>query len=289
MVKCRKRLQRIARTGELLRAAVPQLERGIGRNDVAQRHRLSLGWQRRGRKLHNCRHQLLVDGIHLVDVDVADFLVLLQIEARVETFVTRLRNHIAAAQYAVGQEDVDVALDVQRHLRACVSRINGDHQACLDVFGLQYPGERQGTKSAHRMTDQDDRSGIVTVIADSLIRDQPANGEFVDVSPDAGFFEALGQAVHPARKDRPECAAEQVDARLRLDHGWRCDGGGRRGSSGGACDRSGERQIATGREDAGGKSHPDHHGRNLRRTAHAVPSAILGVHAHPNATQRLCG
>jgi hypothetical protein len=76
------------------------------------------------------------------------------------------------------------------------------------------------------MTDQDDRSGIVTVIADSLIRDQPANGEFVDVSSDAGFFETLGQAVHSARKDRPERAAEQVDARLRLGRGWRCDGGG---------------------------------------------------------------
>ena len=83
------------------------------------------------------------------------------------------------------------------------------------------PGERQGAQSAHRMTDQDDRSGIVTEIADGLIRDQPANGEFVDVSPDAGFFEALGQAVHPARKDRAERAAEQVDARLRLGRGWR--------------------------------------------------------------------
>ena len=73
MVKCCKPLQCIARTGELLRAAVPQLDWGIGRNNVAQRHRLSLGWQRRGRKLRNCRHQLFVDGIHLVDVDVGDF------------------------------------------------------------------------------------------------------------------------------------------------------------------------------------------------------------------------
>src|SRR5207244_11653910 len=115
--------------------------------------------------------------------DVGDFLVLLQIEARVVTLVTLLRHHIAAAQYAVGQEDVDVALDVQRHLRACVSRINGNHQAYRNVFGLQDPGERQGTKSSHRMTDQDDRSGIVTVTEDSLIRDQPADAESLDVGP----------------------------------------------------------------------------------------------------------
>ena len=127
-----------------------------------------------------------------------------------------------------------------------MSRIDGDHQARLDVFGLQYPGERQGAQSAHRMTDQDDRSSIVTVIADSLIGDQPANGEFVDVSPDTGFFETLGQAVHPARKDRAECAPEQVDARLRLGRGWRRVGSDRRDSIGRACDRTGDRQIANG-------------------------------------------
>jgi hypothetical protein len=51
-----------------------------------------------------------------------------------------------------------------------------------------------------------------------MIGDQPANGEFVDVSPDTGFFETLGQAVRPARKDRTERAPEQVE-RLRLGRG----------------------------------------------------------------------
>src|SRR4029453_10753326 len=96
------------------------------------------------------------------------------------------------------------------------------------------------------MTDQDNRSGIVTEVADGLIGDQPANGEFVDVSPDAGFFEALGQAGHPRAKVRTERASEQVDARLRLGHGWRCEGGGRRGSSG-ARYRAGKRRSATPR------------------------------------------
>jgi hypothetical protein len=168
-------------------------------------------------------------------------------------------------------------LDVQRHLRTCVSRIDGDHQAYRDVFGLQYPGERQGTKSAHRMTDQDDRNRIVTEIADSLIRDQPANGEFVDVSPDTGFLETIGQAIHPARKDRTERAAEQVDARLRLARGGRRVGSDRCGSIGRACNRTGDRQIANGRQDADGKGCTDHRGRNLRRTSHVHSARDLGV------------
>jgi hypothetical protein len=57
-----------------------------------------------------------------------------------------------------------------------------------------------------------------TEIADGLIGDQPANGEFADVSPDTGFFETLGQAVRPARQDRTERAPEQVE-RLRLGRG----------------------------------------------------------------------
>jgi hypothetical protein len=68
---------------------------------------------------------------------------------------------------------------------------------------FRYPGERQGAKSAHRMTDQDDRSGIVTEIADGLIGDQPANGEFVDVSPDAGFFERWVRRSIPREKIGP--------------------------------------------------------------------------------------
>jgi hypothetical protein len=42
------------------------------------------------------------------------------------------------------------------------------------------------------------RSWIVTE------SNKPAKGECVDVSPDTGFFETLGQAVHPARKDRTQ-------------------------------------------------------------------------------------
>ena len=229
--------------------------------------------------MRNGCHQLLVDGIHLVDVDVGDFVVLLHIEAGVVALITWLRHHIAAAQYVVGQEDVDEALDVQRHLRTCLSGIDGDHQADRDVFGLQHPGERQGAQSAHRMADQDDRRTIVTEIADGLVRDQPADGEFVDVSPDAGFLETLGQAVHPARKDRAERAAEQIDARLRRGRGRRRVGRDRCDSIGRARDRTGDRQIANGRQDADGKGCTDHHGRNWPRTSHVHSARDLGARA----------
>jgi hypothetical protein len=77
VVKRREPLQRIARTGELRRAAVPQLNWSVGGNDVAKGCRLTFGLRRCRRKLRNRRYQLFVDGIHLFDVDVGDFLVLL--------------------------------------------------------------------------------------------------------------------------------------------------------------------------------------------------------------------
>ncbi len=127
------------------------------------------------------------------------------------------------------------------------------------------------------MTDQDDRSRIVPEIADRLIRNQPTNREFVDVSPDTGFLETIGQAIHPPRKDRAERAAEQVDARLRLSRGWRRVGGDRRDSIGRACSRTGDRHIADGRQDADGKGCTDHHGCNQRRTSHVHSARDLGV------------
>ena len=39
------------------------------------------------RELDNRGHQLLVDGIHLIDVDVGDFLVVLHVEARVVALI----------------------------------------------------------------------------------------------------------------------------------------------------------------------------------------------------------
>ena len=66
------------------------------------------------------------------------------------------------------------------------------------------------------MADQDDRSRVVAIIADCLLGNKPANRELVDISFDTGLFDAFGQTVHPARKDRTERATEQVDAPSRL-------------------------------------------------------------------------
>src|SRR5688572_28830485 len=116
------------------------------------------------------------------------------------------------------------------------------------------------------MADQDDRYTIFTIIADGLVGDQPADGEFVDVGPDAGLLETISQAVHPARKDRAERAAEQIDAALWRGRGlWRvgrdgCDSVGRAG------DRTGDRKLADGHQHADGKGCTDHHGRNWPRT-----------------------
>ena len=165
-----------------------------------------------------------------------------------------------------------------------MSRINGDHQAHRDVFGLQYSGERQCTKSAHRMSDQDDRSGIVTVIADGLIGDQPANGEFVDVSPDAGFLRGAwsgdpsrarrsGRARHGTGRRAPAAGSRLAAQPGRSSRQHRSS----------AATGPASRQIATGREDAGGKSRPDHHGRNLHRIAHARSIRNSGVSTDLNA------
>ena len=147
------------------------------------------------------------------------------------------------------------------------------------------PAKRQGAKSAHRMTDQDDRSGIVTEIADGLIGDQPANGEFVDVSPDTGFFEALGQAVHPARKDR---------TRARRGTGRRAPAAGSRLAAlrSGRPSRQHRSTRATGPASArlqlvdkmqAESAAQITNGRNLRRTCScAFRSAIFGVQARPD-------
>jgi len=88
VVKRRELLQRIARTGDHRHAAIPQLDCGIGRNDIAKRRRPAFGLRRRRRELHNHGNQLLVDGVHLVDIDVRDFLVLGEIEACVVALIT---------------------------------------------------------------------------------------------------------------------------------------------------------------------------------------------------------
>ena len=90
VVKRRDRLQSIARTNDHRRAAVPQFDRGIRRNDIAKRHGLAFSFGRRRRELHDLGDQLLMDVVHLVDLDVRDFVMLRQIEARIVASITLL-------------------------------------------------------------------------------------------------------------------------------------------------------------------------------------------------------
>ena len=287
VVKLRKLWQRIARSGGQRDAAVPQLDRPVGGNDIAQRHRLALGLRGGRRDLDDRVDQLLMDGIHLVDIDVGDLLVPREVEACVVPLIALLRDHIAAAQNAVRKENVDIALDVERHLRTGVSRVDGDDEAHRDVFLAQNVRERQGAEPAHRVADQDDRSRILAVIDNGLRGNQPANRELVDIGLDAGLFELIGQLIHPARKDRTERTAEQIDAPSRRRRGFlrlgRRDRQVRR-SRRIARRHDGSRQcrLRTGQEDAGRQHGACHGGCKLSWIDHALSARVFDVrHVQP--------
>ena len=128
-------------------------------------------------------------------------------------------------------------------------------------------------RRSHRVADEGDRSRIVAVIANGLRGNELANRELVDISLDTGLFEAFGQTIHPARKDRTERATEQVGAPPRPCRERpglrRCDRRGRSGGGIARCsDRTRQRRIQNGRQDAGGKHRPEHNGCNLRRIDH---------------------
>ena len=124
--------------GEHRHAAVPQLEGVTGRNDIVERHRLACGFCRRRCELqHLCDH-LFVDAIHLVDIDVVDFVMLREIEACEVTLKTLRRFDVAAAEDVFRQEDIDVALDIERHGGTDLRRLDHDGEADPDALGLQH-------------------------------------------------------------------------------------------------------------------------------------------------------
>ena len=130
------RLQRVAGTGDHRHAAVPQLDFGLGGNDVAQRHRLAPALRRGPRELRDLGQQLGVDLLHLFDVDVGNLVMLRKIEAGIVALVARRRLDIAATQNALRQKDVDEAFDIERHAVGGVRWIDGNDQADRDVFSL---------------------------------------------------------------------------------------------------------------------------------------------------------
>jgi hypothetical protein len=72
MVSCRKSLPRITSTGRYRQAAVPQCDRSSGRKVDAQRHSFALGTRGCRSKPPDLANQLLMDTIHLLDVDMDD-------------------------------------------------------------------------------------------------------------------------------------------------------------------------------------------------------------------------
>src|SRR5450631_2840116 len=283
MARCRGLRWRFAGPCDYRVTLVPQLDGGVGRNAVGNRPGLAVGFCPGRAKLYNLVDDLLVDQVHLVDIDVRHVLLLRQVEAGIVALIALCRLDVAAAQNAFRQEDIDVALDIERHAGRDVRWIDRDNQAYRYVFGLQHLGEFQRTISAHRVPDQYDRSGIPAILANRRIGDQAADREFVDIRGDAGVFDLFGQTVHPARKDRTKSTAEQVGAPVRLDRrlvGDRrlCDrfrGGVARHRG----DLAGQRRIEAGTHDVRRKHRPDHKCRNSRQTVHALPACTLDEQA----------
>ena len=134
-----------------------------------------------------------------------------KVETRIVAPESGLRLDVTAAEYTLGEEDVDETIDIQRDVVRRMSGIDRDDQIRPDAFTLQNLRKDHGTEAAHGMPDQDDRLGIFPILVNRLGRDQAADSEFVDVGGDARVFKTFGEAIHPARENGPERAAEQID------------------------------------------------------------------------------
>ena len=212
MIGGRDRLQAIARPGEHRRSAVPELDGRVRRNGITNGDRVARG--PRCRQLKHLGHELLLDRIHLLDIDVRNFVMLRKVEARIVAAESRLRLDVAAAEHTLRQEDVDETIDIQRDVVRRVSRIDGDDQMRPDAFALQNLRKDHGTEPAHGVPDQDDRLRVFAILLNRPGRDQAADGEFVDVGGDAGLFKPLGETIHPARENGTERATEQITPRV---------------------------------------------------------------------------
>ena len=126
VVKRRELQQRIARTGDHRHAAIPQLDSRYWeerRSEAAARLAFWLS-PASPRAAQSWQTSCLWTGVHLVDIDVRDFVMLREIEACVVALITLHRPHVAAAQDVVREENIDETLDIERDARAGVSWID---------------------------------------------------------------------------------------------------------------------------------------------------------------------
>ncbi|MGY4292676.1 hypothetical protein ACVWXN_000771 [Bradyrhizobium sp. i1.4.4] len=143
----------------------------------------------------------------------------LEVVARVMAPIAGHGHDVAAAEHAVGEEDVDEALDIERHVAGRMRGIDGDDEADPDVLLGRHLGDHDRAQPAHGMADQHDRRRVLLVAGDDTIADPSADGEFIDVGREAGLRQLFAEPVHAGREDRPHGATEQVDfwRRQRLD------------------------------------------------------------------------
>ena len=136
-------------------------------------------------------------------------------------------------------EDVDVALDIRRHVFGDAARIVGDEEVHRNVGGVERLGEGQGGIAPHRMADQDDGLRVAAIVADRLIGDRPPHQIGVDARRDTGALDAIRELVHAARIDEAGDAAEQIGAAARRNVDFL---GGRRRRHAGASPYRGRRR-----------------------------------------------
>src|SRR5215831_8816813 len=195
---------------------IPQFDCRIAWDFEAQRDRVALGAGRGCGEPGDLADELLLDALGLFDINVNDFTVIFQIEARVMAMEVGALHDIAAAHDVRRLIDIDVALDVWRHIICDASRIVGYKQAHRDIFGIERAGKRQRRITAHGMANERDWGRIASIILDRLIRSAAPGQIGLYACRDRGLADALGKAVHAARIDQAGDAAEQIGAPARF-------------------------------------------------------------------------
>ena len=178
------------------------------------RHGLAFNLGRRLRELEDLVHHLILDLAVLLHVHVRDLAVFDEIEGRDMATEARRRHGVEAAQQTVRLVDVDVALDVERHLVGDAIWLGRHQQADRDVLGLEHLGETDRAGAAHRVADQHDQRRVKAIVGDRVLGDLRTHDGLVDRRLESGLLDAVGEIVRPAREDHAGKAAKQIGARF---------------------------------------------------------------------------
>jgi hypothetical protein len=111
--------------------------RGSRRNVNTQRHGLIPSTNGCRGELSDLAYQLLQDPIKLLYIDVDDFAVVFEVKTSVVTMEVVALYDVVAAQDAVGLVEVDIALDVRRHIIGEARGIIGNEQIHRHIRGVE--------------------------------------------------------------------------------------------------------------------------------------------------------